>query len=160
MKKVIKIVLVVLACLFLLYQLYESLADAAYDKQHWIYRKMSDSIKESIERGVFVKELHFKIDSFSGPSFQFEVFIEKAFTHGHQSVNETILMADTKFPYSLSFNSRPRQEVGVFIRPNELNKFDSANAVWGFLKRPVLHDTVILEIRGEGLKYGLIKVWQ
>ena len=43
-----------------------------YDKQNWTYRKASNTIKESIERGVFVKELHFQVDSFTGYKFKFE----------------------------------------------------------------------------------------
>ena len=120
---------------------------------------MSDSIEESAKRGVFVKKLNYEVDSFSGPNFFFEAFIEKAFTHGHKSVHETILMEGTKYPFSLSFNSGPTQAIGVFIRRDQLSKFDSSNSVWGYLKNPYLTDTVILEIRGEGIKSGIIKVW-
>ena len=159
MKSLIKTTGILFLIILLAFCLYNFLADAAYDDQHWIYRKMSDSIEESVKRGVFVKELNYKIDSFAGSSFKFEAFIEKAFTHGHKSVHETILIEATKFPYRLSFNSRPNNAIGIFIRPDQLEKFDSSNAVWGFLKYPKLPDTIILEIRGEGIKSGLIKVW-
>jgi hypothetical protein len=159
MKNGIKYFFIILFVIFGLYLFYDFLADAAYGEQHWIFRKMSDSIEESKGRGVFIKKLNFKVDSFSGRPFPFEAFIEKAFTHGHNSVNETVLMEGTSFPYSFSFNSRPNQAIGVFIRRDQLIKFDSTNAVWGYLKNPYLADTIVLEIRGEGIRSGIIKVW-
>jgi hypothetical protein len=80
----------------------------AYPEQYWEFRKASQSSAESIKRGVFIKNLNFKIDSFSGDSLPFEGIIEKAFTYGKSSIDETILLKKTDFPYRLSFNSRPR----------------------------------------------------
>ncbi len=159
MKDNIKYIFIILLISCGLYLFYDFLADAAYGEQNWIFRKMSYSVVESVERRVFVRKLDYKVDSFSGPEFFFEAFIEKAFTYGHESVKETILMEGTEFPYSLSFNSRPTPVLGIFIKRDQLSKFDSSNSVWGYLKRPYLADTILLEIRGEGIKSGIIKVW-
>jgi hypothetical protein len=159
MKVSIKYIFIAILVSCGLYLFYNFLADAAYGEQNWIFRKMSYSVEESVERGVFVRKLNHRVDSFSGPEFYFEAFIEKAFTYGHKSVNETILMEGTQFPYRLSFESRPIPELSIFIKRDQLSKFDSSNSVWGYLKSPYLIDTIVLEIRGEGIKSGSIKVW-
>jgi len=159
MKSALKIGIILFVIFVLGYFVLDFIIGAGYDEQHWTYRKGSRSSNESIERGVFVKSLNFKIDSFSGRTFQFEVFIEKAFTHGYKSAKETLLITNTDFPFTLSFNSRPMQEIGVYIRESDLSKFDSCDAVWGFLKHPELQDTITLEILGEGIKSGVIIVW-
>lgn len=143
----------------LVYYVLDFISGMGYDKQHWTYRKKSRSSNESIERGVFVKTLNIRIDSFSGRNFEFEAFIEKAFTHGHKSAKETLVLLNTNYPYRLSFNSRPTPEIGIYIREGDLSKFDSCNSVWGFLKHPELKDTITLEIFIEGIKSGVIKVW-
>lgn len=103
--------------------------------------------------------MNYRIDSFSGILTDFKPFIEKGFKWGYHSSKETVPLETTNYPYQLSFNSRPRQEITITIREDQLEKFDSSNAVWGYLKQPVLPDTVILEIRGENIQSGIIKVW-
>lgn len=157
--KIFSIVIIICAAIFLAIG-YLSSYIGWYGYRKWEHRSASTSLQESINRGVFVKELNFKIDSFSGPSFDFKPFIERGFRFGKDSAGETVPIAGSQFPYQLSFNYRPIQQIGVTIRKDQLSKFDSSNAVWGYLKLPMLPDTIILDIKGENIKSGLIKVWE
>ncbi|MGI8637936.1 MAG: hypothetical protein ACR2KZ_21265, partial [Segetibacter sp.] len=86
-------------------------------------------------------------------------YIERGFKYKRHSYKETQSLTKNNFPYQLSFNYKPNQNLTIFIRESELNKFDSSNANWGYLKKPELSDTIILGIGGENVKSGLIKVW-
>jgi len=130
-----------------------------YGYKKWQYRVGSQSVQESKKRNVFVKELNFKIDSFSGSLGNFQPFIEKGFKYGYHSSEDTRNLENTQYLYQLSFNYRPTDSIAVSIRKDQLEKFDSADYCWGFLKKPYLSDTIILEIRGENVKSGIIKVW-
>lgn len=158
MKSSIKIFLVILIISGIVFSMIDFLGDVAYGDK-WKYRGGTDNMEESIKRGVFVKELHFKIDSFSGPSFKFAVFIEKGYKYGRHTVNETIPISGSDFPFQLMFPYRPNNAITVRIRKDQLQKFDSSNASWGYLKKPQLNDTIILDIMGENIHSGLIKVW-
>lgn len=125
----------------------------------WEHRVATDSKEESEKRGVFIKELSFKIDSFSGDPFEFKPYIEKGFRFSKKSSEETIPITGSQFPFQLSFNSRPTKQLNILIRDDQLTKFDSSDASWGYLKEPALHDTIILIIGGENIKSGIIKVW-
>lgn len=154
----VKIFLGTLVGLGLVYYVWDFFGKVAYgDKGS--YRVASSTIDESVKRGMFIRELHFKIDSFSGTPFKFEAFIEKGFRYGRTTVHETVSLLNSSFPYQLGFNYRPNLATTVTIREDQLQKFDSANASWGYLKKPELPDTIILNINGENIHSGLIKVW-
>ena len=107
-----------------------------YGYKKWKYRVATQNILESKQRNVFVKELNYKIDSFPDTLTNFHVYIEKGFKYGHNSSSETVLLTNSNFPYQLSFLYNINNELYVFIRQTELAKFDSANANWGYLKKP------------------------
>ena len=86
-------------------------------------------------------------------------YIEKGFKYGYHSSKETRELKNTQFPYQLSFNHRPAPNITVLIRSEDLKKFDSTKSSWGYLRKPTLSDTIVLEIRGEGVQTGIIKVW-
>ena len=132
-----------------------------YSHHHYKDRKGSRDIQESKKRGVFVKDLNFEIVGYSGDLNGFKPFIEKAFTWGYHSSEETVPWTNTQYPYRLMFNYRPTKEVTVLIRHEDLVKFDSANGSWGFMKEPKLSDTIVLTIRGENIPRdsAFIKVW-
>lgn len=130
-----------------------------YGYKKWRYRVATQSVSESQRRNVFVKSLHYRVDNFSGNLPDFQPYIEKGFKYGRHSSEETKELEKTNFPYQLSFNYRPTENITVFIRKTELEKFDSSNKSWGYLKEPMLNDTVTLEIHGEGISSGVIKVW-
>jgi hypothetical protein len=129
--------------------------------EHYKDRKGSMDIQESKKRGVFVKELNFEVVGYSGDLNGFKPFIEKAFTWGYRTSEETVPWTNTEYPYRLIFNYSPTPEVSVFIRHEDLIKFDSANTSWGFMKEPRLSDTIILSIGGENIPRdsAFIKVW-
>ncbi|MBZ5858557.1 hypothetical protein [Flavihumibacter profundi] len=162
MKKVFKLLFAVIVFFVLGYFAlgYISSFVGWYGYKKWRYRVSTSDIEESKKRGVFVKELHFQIDSFSGTLENFKPYIEKGFKFGLHSSKETIPLKNSNYPYQLRFNYRPSNEITILIREDELIKFDSANASWGYLKHPEITDTIILIIRGENVHSGNIKVWQ
>ena len=133
------------------------------------HRAGTTDIKASKRRGIFIKELYYKIDSFSeNPKTidsNFRPYLELGFMYGKDSFEETLPLLNTKYPYNLSFQDRPNNDITIFIRKDQLSKFDSSNYSWGYLKFPHLKDTIILDVSGEhvnsGVKItGTIKVWE
>lgn len=156
-------VLIVTACLFVIgyYALgYLSSYVGWYGYEKWKHRVATSNIDDSKRRGVFERELQFQVDSFDGTLGDFRPYIEKGFRYGRHTSEETIPITDSDYPYQLSFDYLRRAEFGVFIREDQLSKFDSANVVWGYLATPHLPDTVILTIVGENAHSGQIKVWE
>ncbi len=158
MKQILKYILIILCLLVTIYYGigYLSSYMGWYAQEPWKYRKHSLNISESVSRGVFVKKLNYQIDSFYGVPFKFEPFIEKGFKWGHTTSDETVPLNGSQFLYQLSYNYRPNQIIGIRIREDQLKKFDSAGR---YLLKPQLKDTIILEILGENIKSGIIKVW-
>ncbi|RYE50676.1 MAG: hypothetical protein EOP48_19365 [Sphingobacteriales bacterium] len=162
MKKVIKytiisIIILVAAYLFLGY--FSSYV-GWYGYEKWKYRVGSVDIAEAKQRGVFVKDLHFSVEGYSGDLYGFTPFISKGYRYGYHTSKETIALTDSKFPYDLSFQYKRNQKFGVLILKSELNKFDSSDSVWGYMEKPFLPDTIVLEIGGENIpKNARIKVW-
>src|SRR3569832_2084265 len=70
----------------------------------WKNRIATSDIDESKKRGVFIKELHFRIDSFSGVIPNFRAYIERGFTYGRRSAEETVDLKNSNYPYQLCFN--------------------------------------------------------
>lgn len=135
-----------------------------YGYKKWEYRVQSKSIAESKQRNVFVKELNFMIDSTNlNKDFEFRPFIERGFKRGKHTSQETNPIKFSKFPFNFSYNQPKEGSIGIFIIKEDLNKFDSANLTWGYLREPYLKDTITLEIIGEDSigteMYGKIKIW-
>lgn len=106
-----------------------------------------------------MKKLNYKVAGYSGPSFDLHPLIEKAFTHGHSSVKETLLIQSTEYPFSFTFNESPFQNVRVILQEEDLQKFDSSNLHRGYMRRPELPDTVnlyLFPVVGDTVS---IKVW-
>jgi hypothetical protein len=130
-----------------------------YGYKKWVHRKASQNIKDSKERGVFQKALSFKVEGPIDGLAGFEVYIEKGFKYGYHSSDETRDLGNSAYPYQLTFNYRPDSITTVLIRKDQLIKFDSADAVWGYLKKPELPDTIILTVYRENSDSAIIKVW-
>ena len=131
-----------------------------YGYKKWLYRVATSNLEESKARGVFIKELQFQIDGFPVKKINFRPYIEKGFKYGLHSSRETVPLANSNYPYQLSFHLQVSEKIGVLIKDGELKKFDSSNSTRGFLKYPILKDTIYMEIIGENIHSGIIKVWQ
>jgi hypothetical protein len=130
-----------------------------YGYEKWKYRVSTGSIEESKRRGVFVRELHFEIDSFPGTIENFHAYIEKGFHYGHQSEDQTTPLLGSKYPYQLSFNFQETSKLRIYITEAELSKFDSSNINRGYLKSPDIKDTIRFYLIGGNKSSGIIKVW-
>jgi len=111
MKQIIKYLLIFFFILLIIYYGIGYLSSYVgwTAQEPWKYRKHSTSISESISRGMFVKKLNYRIDSFYEVPFKFEPFIEKGFKWGHHTSDETVPLNGSLFPYQLSYNYRPSQ---------------------------------------------------
>lgn len=127
----------------------------------WKYRKHSNDIAESKKRGMFVKELNFKVEGYSGDLNNFKPFIEKGFRWGRHTSEVTEPLRNSNYPYQLSFNYRPTSQITVLVSEQDIKKFDSTSGPWGYLKQPNLPDTIRLNIMGENIPpdKAFIKVW-
>jgi len=161
MKKVFKysIIVIVLAVFLYLGFGYLSSMVGWYGYKKWKYRAATQNIKESKQRGVFIKSLHFRVEGPMDGLTYFEVFIEKGFKKGYHSSEETRNLDNSNYPYQLSFNYRPDIRTTILIREDQLIKFDSANTSWGYLKEPILHDTILLTVHRQYGNPSIIKVW-
>jgi hypothetical protein len=132
-----------------------------YSREHWKYRKGSMDVAESKKRGVFIKELNYKVDDYSGDLYGFKPFIEKAYTWGHRTSEETRPWTGTKYPYHVSFGYIRSSKFGVLTTEATRLKYDSSNASLVYLEQPHLTDTISLEIAGEQMPRGaLIRVFE
>jgi hypothetical protein len=142
-----------------------SMTSAATDYKNTRYyqkRRLTFNIEEAKKKGVLVKELHFKVDSFQG-SLDFHPYIEKAFKYGEDTLS-FVPVTTTNYPFRLGFNKVFDSGEFVYVLDNELNKFDSSagsgyHGASGYLVRPLLHDTITLGIRRRDVVLGRIKVW-
>ncbi|GEO08494.1 hypothetical protein [Segetibacter aerophilus] len=123
------------------------------------YRSRTTHMEESKELGVFVKELNFKVDSFSGKLYNFHPYIEKGYKYGKFLSTGIKPLTNSKFPYQFGFNEVPQRSISIAMRKEELEKFDSANNSTGYLKLPQLPDTITLNITLYPHDHGIIKVW-
>ena len=131
-----------------------------YAYKKWKYRAATGDINDSKRRHVFVKELHFKVDSFSGKIENFHAYIERGFHFSHISQDDTEPLNGSKYPFQLSYTFYNTSALGIMPRKSELKKFDSSDAIWGYLKSPILKDTVIVDLVGENIHAGIIKIWE
>lgn len=131
-----------------------------YGYQKWKYRVDTGDIEKSKQRKVFVKDLNYKIiDSSNLKGFHFRPYIEKGFRYGYHSMEETRIDTYTKYPYNLIYDRNKEDSIVLNIFPEDKEKMDSSDVVWGYLKQPYLKDTVRIKIEGMGKQKGIIKVW-
>jgi hypothetical protein len=130
-----------------------------YGYKKWTYRNQSDSMEDSKRRGVFIKELHFEVDSFTRNMGWFKPYLERGFRWGYNSTEETLFLV-TDYPYQIAFQNNVKESIYPRFREDQLAKFDSSNVVRGYFKYPHLKDTMILVIYGEGINSGTIKIWE
>jgi hypothetical protein len=130
-----------------------------YGYEKWKYRVSTNDINESKKSGVFIKEVHFEIDSFPGKIENFRAYIEHGFHYGHESEFETLPWTKSDYPYQLSFNFPLSSTIVIFTDTSRLNSSDSANFFRIYLKFPRLTDTVVFNIEGEHSQTGIIKIW-
>jgi hypothetical protein len=159
MKKNLLILGLLLSIVVIGYLTYRFISGIRYGEENWKFRKASKTVEESMEREVFVKRLNYKFDFVVDTPHNFEAFIEKAFTYGRNGIDETVLIKGSNYPFRLSFRSRPSNDVQINIIKSDLQKFDSANASWGFMNSPELPDTISLFYIKHGKQLGLIRVW-
>ena len=161
--KGIKICLIILISLSSIYGLFRLNLIIGYGDT-WKYRVHSNNIEEAKIRNIFVKSLHYRVDSFQLKLDSIDPYIEMGFKFGRHTMNETNIIVGSKYPYQLSFNTKPKTWINnISIRRNELKKFDSSDGFccWGYLKEPHLKDTITLDIYSDSLKInGIIKVWE
>src|SRR3954453_18688335 len=69
-----------------------------YSHEHYKYRKGSTDIPEAKQRGVFIRQLNYKVEGYSGDLYGFTPFIEKAYTWGYHTSQETKLWTNTNYP--------------------------------------------------------------
>jgi len=162
----IKIIQKVKPCLFIVFSLLLFVSCISsyvgyngYEK--WKYRRATfGNRKESIERGVFVKDLEYisniKLDSFS-------VYIEKGFRYGYKGDYQTRILEDDKYPYQICCN--------VFIDKKNIYgidsdrhkvKIDTMSSTY-FLEKPELESPFTVKIsklvNKQWDSIGYIKVW-
>lgn len=134
-----------------------------YGYRKWRYRIATGNIIESKERGVFIKELNYKIVDSANlnlKGFYFKPFIERGFRYGYHSSEETRIDNYTKYPYNFIYERNMKDSLVLTILEEDRKKLDSSNIFRGYLKQPYLKDTIRFEIEGSTDKKGLIKVWQ
>ena len=162
-QKTIKIILICIALLIIIYGLLRLNLIIGYGDT-WKYRVHSNNIEEAKNRNVFVKSLHYRIDSFQLKLDSIDPYIEMGFKFCRHTMDETNIIVGSKYPYQLSFNTKPKTWINIIsIRRNELKKFDSSDGFccWGYLKEPHLKDTITLDIYSDSLKInGIVKVWE
>lgn len=134
-----------------------------YGREPWKYRVGTSQIKESKKRGVFVRELHYKIkDSQNLSNFKFIPYFEKGFKYGFHTIEETNLLKFSNYPYNLGFDRN--KEDSIYLDIQNIENADSANAVWTYYREPKLKDTLTVIIDGvknrKGFEIkGIIKIW-
>lgn len=161
MKNIIKFALISVLSIVTLYVLYVvlNLYTGWYGYEYWKYRSGTITIADSKKRKVFVKNLNYKItDSSNLKGFYFRPYIEKGFKYGIDGEDKTFLLKNSEYPYNLCYERGLRDSVAIYIKKGYENNIDSMDAVWGYLKKPNLRDTVYLEISSKHHK-GTIKVW-
>ena len=146
-KKVITLILIVILGVISFRYLSSYFGWYAYQKRK--YRLSTNDINDSKKRGVFVKEVHFEIDSFPGNIENFRAYIEKGFHFGHESEDERFPLLNTNYSYQLIFNFPLSSKLGIFITETELKKFDSSSKLSGYLRLPKLKDTVTFYLVSE-----------
>ncbi|WP_223606939.1 hypothetical protein [Chryseobacterium sp. OSA05B] len=160
-KRVVVLIGIILGSIFLYYAFgVFSSSVGWYGYQKWKYRVGTSTIEKSKQRKVFVKELNYKIiDSAHLNGFDFKPYIEKGFRYGYHSMEDTRIDRFSHYPYNLSYEKNKKDSIVLNIFPEDIEKLDSSDVVWGYLKQPYLRDTIRIEIEGVGKQKGTIKIW-
>lgn len=161
MSKRVKISITIIVVLVIGYYLFGFLSSFVgwYGYEKWKCRVGTSDIQDSKKRGVFVKELHYQFVNFPDSIKDFVPYLEKGFKFGLHSSEETVQLKNSNYPYQLSFNFKPSERMGLQIDDDQLKKFDSCGATNGFMKHPVLNDTIIVKIIGLNQRGSCIKIW-
>ena len=125
-----------------------------YGYEKWKYRRATrGDLTESKERNVYIKNLEFKLTP-KNDSLEFNAFIEKGFTFGKHSSNQTdLIKSKTDFPYQVSFSQKDTLNKVTFdLLP--ITKMDSIDYFVVYLRKPELNDTIYLKIRKWENKIG------
>jgi hypothetical protein len=109
-------------------------------------------ISKSKKLGVFVKELHYRVDSFTGP-VTFTPYIEKAFKYLDDDSTRIEVIRDKFGSYSVSFQ---KEAIGDGVL--ETVNYHECEYM-PCLRKPELNDTIIFNIKRFGYVVGTIKVW-
>ena len=163
MKKILKPTLIIVLIILSIYYGFGYINSyfGWYSHEHYKYRKSSTDIADSKRRVVFIKELNYKVEGYSGNLYGFKPFIEKAYTWGYNTSEETKPWTNTIYPYQVAFSYQSSSNFGVLATDETHSKFDSSIASLIYLKQPKLTDTIVLEIAGEHVPKGaLIKVFE
>jgi hypothetical protein len=127
----------------------------SYERTEW--EKITSTkgdIGRSKKLGVFVKDLHYTVDSFTGP-VNFYPYIEKAFKYVDKDDSTKIeVVQDRSGSYFIGF-----QKNAVADGLLETVNFHEC-AYMACLRKPELKDTIIFNIKRFGGVVGKIKVWE
>lgn len=158
--RIIKIILLLFFTVITLNSCF-SIFDGYSGYEKWKYRRSTHGNRnESINRGVFIKDLQYKssikLDSFN-------VYIEKGYKWGFKGNHQTRLIEDVKYPYQLTFTPEKGLNNIYYFIINK-NKFDSIDVSNIYLKQKYLKDTLLIGISKhisttESHRIGCIKVW-
>lgn len=133
-----------------------------HGNKEWTLRRKSSDIAESKRRGVFVKQMSFTADTtlcFSKNNIEF--FIERGYTYGKRSENETHTVTGTAYTYQLVYPTVPETNTRIFLNSNDRVKFDSSSINWGYLKEPHLTDTLYFRLKLPNRQTEhILKVWE
>jgi hypothetical protein len=172
-KRFIKLLIIVLV-LFILYVMINNLF-GWYGYKKWEYRVATTSIEESKERGVFLKELQYKIitdDKTFNKKLAF--YIERGFRFGKHSseVTRPIELSEEK-PYQLRYYVKDNDYTGEYN--DNVYGMEIEGEKWAvtwvdfWMDKPYLTDTMIFILlkRGEDKgqfvvpmdSIGYVKVW-
>lgn len=158
MKKIIVSAIIILIIFLALPYISSSVGWYGYGK--WKYRGRTSSIKDSKSRKVFVKELNYKIiDSANFKNFQFKPYLERGFSYGKHSMEDTRIWSNSNFSYNISYERNLKDSIVLYFIQESIEKLDSSDVVWGYSKTPYLKDTLTLTIEGANNHYGSIKIW-
>jgi hypothetical protein len=155
-KSSMKPVLISLLVAFVFY-LIPFFITATFSKSRTSYERRdytNGDILKAKKLGVFVKDLHYRIDSFNGP-VSFTPYIEKAFEYSRDST-EVEFLKDEPYQYSIGFQRKAVKDAAVVLKKEQT--FKSFQGL-PYLEKPALNDTVIFEIKSSGVVLGKIKVW-
>jgi hypothetical protein len=129
----------------------------------WSFRRNTHGDKsESINRGAFVKDLHYKSSMVLD---HFHIYIEKGYWYGyHRIEDETRFVKGTHYPYQVSCTWVEGQVYSSLVGYREFDSIinEPYSSPYIYLDQPHLKDTLVLKImvfHKDGDSIGYIKVW-
>lgn len=155
-KKTVTVAFVLLA-VFVFYGLYLVVKSIDFQKDEFRWEETETTngdVYRARKLGVYVKDLHYKVDSFNG-SVDFYPFIEKVFQFTDRG-DEIETFEYIEFPYAVSYKTEPVKGAIVLIRKGQERNVRDRRYV---LREPKLEDTIFLKMIRDGVVIGNIKVW-